>query len=237
MNLTKTIWEEKNIQPFHDYLKSLSKGEEKASWEKRIVNTSLPCLAVPSTEVDRIVREIYRGNYISFLDLGIWSNLTDTLINGKILAKIKDYDTQAKYLETYSQRADNWATIDCLKFNFTKDNINKYMDLSNRLLKSPHAFSRRLALIILLKMTSFCDCSDLTFSTLNTLKDEKEYYVNMAGAWLLCECMTKFRDSTLKYFENNSTNGFIINKAISKCRDSYRITPEDKKYLLQFKTK
>ena len=57
----------------------------------------------------------------------------------------------------------------------------------------------------------------------------------MAAAWLLAECMTKFKDKTIKFYKYNKTNDFIINKSISKCRDSFRISKEDKDYLLTFK--
>ncbi len=235
MELIKEKWINEDKKPFLDYLKNFSKGEEKGVWEQRIVNTKLPCLAVPSTEIDRIAKTIFKGNYISFLDLWLWDNHSATLLFGKILSKIKDFDTLKNYLITYSKKADNWSTIDCLKFKFTKENVNNFINLSKQLIKSEHTFSRRLALIILLKLLSFEDCTNVCFDFFERLKDENEYYVNMAAAWLLAECMTKFRDKTLKYFKSNSTNDFIINKAISKCRDSYRISKEDKDYLLSFK--
>ena len=165
----------------------------------------------------------------------IWDNHSATLVFGKILNKIKDFELLKSYLIPYSKKADNWSTIDCLKFHFTKDNSQKFINLSKELLDSPHTFSRRLSLIILLKLLSFEDCTDVCFESLNKLSKESEYYVNMAGAWLLAECMTKFRDKTLEFFKQNSTNDFIINKSISKCRDSYRISKEDKNYLLNFK--
>ena len=59
----------------------------------------------------------------------------------------------------------------------------------------------------------------------------------MAAAWLLAECMTRYRDKTLDYYEIVNTNAFIVNKSISKCRDSYRITKEDKERLLRYKIK
>ncbi|MBE5739002.1 MAG: hypothetical protein E7354_04680 [Clostridiales bacterium] len=237
MDLTKTQWSAEDKEHFLTYLSSFSKGQEKGVWEQRIVNTNLPCLAVPSIEIDRIARSIYRGNYQSFLNLWIWENHSATLVFGKILNKIKDYNTLVKYLIPYSERADNWSTIDCLKFHFTTDNIPKFITLSIQLIKSKYTFSRRLALIILLKLTSVHDCTAVIFDILNSLANENEYYVNMAGAWLLAECMTKFRDTTIEYYKENTTNSFIINKSISKCRDSYRISEEDKSYLLQFKRK
>ena len=55
----------------------------------------------------------------------------------------------------------------------------------------------------------------------------------MAIAWLVCELMIYNRDKTLKYLEHNKLNKFTINKAISKCRDSYRVSKEDKEFILK----
>lgn len=235
MQLNKSMWNKNYTNEFLEYLNTFSKGKEKGEWEKRIVNTALPCIAIPSTEVDRIAKEIFKGNYLSFLDLWIWENHSCTLIFGKVLSKIKDFNILIKYLIPYSEKADNWSTIDCLRFNFTKSSTNKFLALSKELALSTHTFSRRLALIILLKALSFGDYTSECFELLNGLKDEKEYYVNMAGAWLLCECVTKYRDKGLEYYKNNSTNDFVINKSISKCRDSFRISNNDKEYLKSFK--
>lgn len=237
MNLTKNRWTVSDIPEYLSYLETLSKGKEKAEWEQRIVNTSLPCLAIPSTEIDRIAREIYKGDYISYLDLNIWNNHSATLIYGKILNKIRDYDTLTRYLVPYSERADNWSTIDCLKFKFSDTTIPKFIELSKSLIHSKHTFSRRLSLIILLKLLSVYDCTDLVFEILDSLYSESEYYVNMAGAWLLAECMTRYRDKTIEYYKIVKSNTFIVNKSISKCRDSYRVSKEDKEYLLQFRQK
>lgn len=236
MDLIKDKWSKNDIKPFLEYIKSFSKGDEKGKWEQRIVNTKLPCIAVPSTEIDRIAKQIFKGNYISFLNLWIWNNHSTTLVFGKILNKIKDFEVLRNYLVPYSEKADNWSTIDCLKFNFTKNNANDFIRLATNLIQSNHTFARRLSLIILLKLLSFEDCTNTCFEFLNQLANESEYYVNMAGAWLLAECMTKFRDKTIKYYTNNTANDFVINKSISKCRDSFRISKEDKNFLLQFKT-
>ena len=65
--------------------------------------------------------------------------------------------------------------------------------------------------------------------------NEEEYYVNMCIAWFVAECFIKRRETTLKFLKTNKLNKFTINKAISKCRDSYRVSAEDKQMLLAFK--
>ncbi len=73
------------------------------------------------------------------------------------------------------------------------------------------------------------------FEIIDTLNKEKEYYVNMAVAWLCCELMIKNRDKFLAYLKHHNLNDFTVNKAISKCRDSYRVSEKDKELLLKYK--
>ena len=55
----------------------------------------------------------------------------------------------------------------------------------------------------------------------------------MANAWLICECFVKCRKETLEFLKKHKLNTFTINKFISKCRDSYRVSNEDKELLKQ----
>jgi 3-methyladenine DNA glycosylase AlkD len=73
------------------------------------------------------------------------------------------------------------------------------------------------------------------YETLNKFENEQEYYVNMINAWLLCELFIKRREKTLEFLKTNKLNRFTINKGISKCRDSYRVSDEDKEFLISFR--
>ena len=57
----------------------------------------------------------------------------------------------------------------------------------------------------------------------------------MAVSWLLCELFIHNREETLYYLNNNKLNKFTINKMISKCRDSFRVSDQDKELLLKYK--
>ena len=71
---------------------------------------------------------------------------------------------------------------------------------------------------------------------INQIKRE-EYYINMAIAWLVCECFVKSRDLTLSFLKENELNVFTQNKAISKIRDSYRVSASDKELLVSYRKK
>lgn len=235
MELVRNLWEEESKQEFENYLKSLSKGEEKAQWEQRIVNTNLPCLAISCVDINKIVSQISKGNFISFLNLWMWKYHANTVINGKLICKIKDFSLLKEYLIKYSKQADNWATIDCLKFKFTKENEKQFLSFACELLSYKETFSRRLGVIIMLKLCKNENYTDIILNNIKCLVDEKEYYVNMATSWLLAELFVQNRDKTLNFLKTEKINDFVTNKMISKCRDSFRVSETDKKMLLQFK--
>lgn len=235
MELIKSDWQQSDIQDFQNYLISLSKGEEKSVWEQRIVNTKLPCLAISSTEINKIVSQISKGNFLSFINLWIWTYHSNTVINGKLICKIKDFDLLKSYLIKYAMRADNWSTIDCLKFKFTKENEDKFMSFAFELLNYKETFARRLGVIIMLKLSKNSKYIEDILSNIEILSNEKEYYVNMATAWLLSELFIKNREATLDFLNEHKFNAFTINKMISKCRDSFRVSAFDKEMLLKYK--
>ena len=57
----------------------------------------------------------------------------------------------------------------------------------------------------------------------------------MARAWALSVCFIKQRDKTLELFKTMSLDRETQNKAIQKCRESLRVSPEDKQMLLSLK--
>lgn len=237
MNLVRDHWSKEDIPEFQAYLKSFGKGEDKAKWEQRIINTKMPCVAVPSPEVSRITREIAKGNFMEFLDLWIWENFTNSSINGGLICRIKDFKTFEKYLTKYAQKSDNWATCDLLKFKITDKNKEDFFNIAVKFSKSLKPFVRRVGIIILFKLVDDDNYIYNIFEILNSFENETEYYVNMVNAWLVAECFIKQRDKTLRFLNSHKLNKFTINKAISKCRDSFRVSKEDKEMLLKYKVK
>ncbi len=231
MELVKNHWKQSDAEQFQNYLKTFSKGEEKAKWEQRIANTSLPCLAVPAPEIKRISKEIAKGNYLEFLDLFLWSNLSNTFINGYLICQIQDFSVFTKYLKKYVNKCDNWASTDTLKFKINNKNKNDFFGLAKTFIKSHKPFVRRTGLIICLKLLNYDEFTSQILEISQTFANEEEYYVNMMNAWLICESFIKHRDETLEVLKSKTLNKFTQNKAISKCHDSFRVLKEDKEYL------
>ena len=96
VELIKDNWTASDIEEFNKYLCTFSKGVDKAKWEQRIINTSLPCIAVDSRIVKQLTNTIAKGNYISFIELWPWHNATMTFIVVGLIARIRDIDKQTK---------------------------------------------------------------------------------------------------------------------------------------------
>lgn len=233
MELVKEKWTKGDIKDFQEYFKTLG-NPDREEWTKNIINTSLPCLAIKSADIKKVSSTISKGNYLSFLDLMLWDYYENTAVNGSLISKIKDFDTMKKYLDIYGPKADNWATCDGLKFDI-KGREDKFLSLSLEYVKSDKAFVRRIGIRILFYLIDNPIYVDRVFEILDMFSNEKEYYVNMVNAWLLCDLFIKYRDKTLKYLNKNKLNDFTMNKAISKCRDSFRVTASDKELLLKYK--
>ena len=236
MNLILENWTQSDMQNFNLYLQSIAKPE-KVNWTRRIINTSLPLYAIPTPEIKIIAKEILKGDYLSFLKLNTRLVYENLAVNAFLIANIADFELQKSFLLPYASIVDCWALCDILKFKVNKNNVDDFFKLSMQLIKSEKVFVRRIAIIIWFELFKFEDYLDNVYAFIPNLKSENEYYVNMCLAWFVAEGFIKARQKSLKLFEENVLNDFVTNKAIQKCRDSFRVDPKDKEMLLKFKRK
>ena len=230
MDLNKDNWKDKDINEFNKYLDSMKK-EDKIDFTKKIVNTKMDVLGIPIPELRGISKKISKGNFISYLDKQNNKYYENTIINVCLINLIKDFNLRKKYINKLY--IDNWSTCDILTFKI-KGLEEEYWELSQEYLKNIDLFKRRIGIRILFSYKN-TEYVDEIFKVIDSFYNEEEYYVNMAIAWLLCELMIYNRHKTLEYLKHHKLNRFTINKAISKCRDSYRISKEDKELLLKYK--
>lgn len=233
MDLIKDNWTRKDVDEFQKWEFTLKGDEYNCKWEQRIVNTNLECFARTSEKTKDVVKQIKKGNFCGFLDLIQIKTHFDSLVCVYLINKIKGFELHEKYLDKFILTIDNWASVDTLKFD--KLDFGKLVELSKRYLKSDLLFVGRVGVKICFELIKNPIYLGYAFEVLDSLETETEYYVNMCGAWLLAECVTKYYEQTIGYLERHKTNDFIVNKGIQKCRDSFRISQEKKDELLKFK--
>lgn len=234
MNLVKSQWRQSDRQEFLEYLRGLAKPD-KIEWTRKIINTKLDLLAIPAPIIKNITKEIAKGNFFSFLKLGINDCYEAISINGNLIMKIKDFALMQSFLIPYAETAENWATCDLLHFPITSKNKSEWWHLAIILILNKKPFARRIGVLIFFKFIEDDLYIEKIFDEINGFFDETEYYVNMALAWLLAECFAKQRSKTLAFLKTARLSPFVANKMISKCRDSFRVSEKDKIMLLKYK--
>lgn len=233
-SLIKNEWNLINIEEYYMLLESL-KIPEKVVWTRNIVNTKKECLAIPSKTLKEISKAIFRGNYISFLDIMPNKNHESLIIDAYVISKIKDFKAQTKYILKLAKYIDNWSVVDTLKFNI-KNHEDDYFSFARKMASYKLPFYRRIGVRVIFSLIGCDNLLEDVFKYIDAFVLEEDYYVNMALSWLLCELFIKRRKETIDYLSSAHLNNFVLSKFISKCHDSYRVSPSDKLMLSSYKT-
>lgn len=235
ISLKRNKWDKESYQNYIEYLKSLQNDSYK-QFHSKLVTTKYEILGINLPTQRKIAKEICKGNITSFLDVAESNYYEEVLIRGLVLSNLKEKDIFKKYLEQYILLVDNWAINDsfCNSLKIIRDDKEYWFTYFSIYLKENNEFKMRIALVVFLNFY----VEEIYLQTIFKLIDEIDsdaYYVNMAEAWLLCECFIKYRDETLNYLLKSKVNTFTFNKTISKINDSYRVSQEDKVYLSKLK--
>lgn len=143
------------------------------------------------------------------------------------LAQQKGIETKFSFIEDHFDKSQDWWHVDQLsqfvdkelKFDFAYEKAKEYI-------QSELPFVRRWGYVMfmpsLVKETGVAEKLFLLF------KDDDEYYVQMAEAWLI-SCLGIYEpEKTLMYLEGCPLKYNIAGKAIQKICDSFRISDEFK---------
>ena len=236
--MLRKIWNKEDYDKYLKELKDLSEPKYR-DFHKKLTTTKYEILGIRVPKMRQLAKDKLKTDYLSFLKYFSDKYYEEVFIEGQVIIGIKEEDIFLEYFYKYIPKIDNWAICDsfCNSLKRMKKNPDKYFPICKELaLQSDKVFTSRVGLICLLN--HFIDKPYLKeiFNILDTIKSN-EYYLNMAEAWLVCELYTKYPSETTKYLKKNKLNDFTQNKSISKIRDSYRVTKEEKEFLNTLKRK
>lgn len=237
MNLNLTKWDKLSYKKFQKYLQSI-KEEKYKEFSSRLTKTKYSMLGVRIPILRKLAKEICKGNYSSYLEISKDDSFEEVLIQGLVISNIKDEDEFLKYLDNFVLKIDDWSICDsfCNSLKIVKKNPDKYFNYFTKYLKSNKEFKIRVCLIVYLNFYTTKEYVDKIIENLLNIKNN-DYYVEMAIAWLLAEIYLIDKDKVINLLKTKSLNKFINNKTISKIRDSYRVSDEDKQELLNWRIK
>lgn len=205
-------------------------------YTKKVIPGCKPCIGVKASNLKMLAKEMVKNNKFDFFNEK-HELYEEDIIHAYMIGHIKDYEFVKKCLRNYVPLINNWAMCDSLVLGLkiVKKNLKDFFSFIYEYGNSNEEYELRFHLICLLAY--YCskeEYIDYIFDKLDNINNEK-YYVKMAKAWLLCECMIKNRERTMDYMQKSKMDDWSYNKAIQKMIESFRISNEDKLYLKTLK--
>lgn len=173
-------------------------------------------------EADRFLKELPHTYY------------EEDNLHAFLIEKITDFDTALYETERFLPYIDNWATCDSFTPKAFKKSPELLLKPIEKWLVSEKTYTVRYAIKLL--MTFFLDerFDKRYLETVANVQSD-EYYVKMMVSWYFATALAKQYDAAIIYLENGVLSPWVHNKAIQKAIESFRISPEIKKYLRKLK--
>lgn len=236
-----------NLEDLREELKSVSKNETIEDHERhvKILNTKQNVIAISMSNIRKFAKQIFKAGYEKFLEYSLPNDLyqefyEETLIQGLVIAEIKDLEKQKDYFKKWVHKIDNWSTCDTvvstMKGLKNAKEKNKYFEFYYNLCFEKSEFVSRFGIVVLMTYFLEDEFIDKILKMCETVKSDA-YYINMALAWIISFAFVKFKEKTYELLNKRTLSKFVQNKAISKCRDSYRVEKQDKENLIKFRIK
>ena len=139
-------------------------------------------------------------------------------------------------LKEFVPKIDSWAVCDttCSNLKITKKYQKEMWDFLENYIKSNKEFEIRFAVVMYLNYYLTDEYIDKVLERIDKITS-KDYYAQMAIAWMLSFAYIKQKDKTIEYIKNNNLDKFTQNKAIQKICESYRVSKEEKDNLKKYK--
>ena len=223
---------EYNKDEFEKYLKSFV-DEKYAEFSGKIGIGKLKPIGVRVPKLREIAKDLSKSNWQEFFDLQKNDSTEIITLKGLCLGYAKvGFDEFLLYLTKFFEMVESWAETDisASSFKIIKKNLQQTYNFVLPYLFCEEEYKVRLAVIILLDYFLCDEWVDDVLCKIQKIQFGK-YYIDMAVAWLLSVSFVKFREKTLSLLEKKSLPKFVQNKAIQKCKESFRVLQEDKTML------
>lgn len=153
------------------------------------------------------------------------------VLKGFFIMLFKQDETKFALASSFVKTMPNWAVCDMFAPKF------RNAACADALLKQAKngvsEFEGRFFYVYF--MRNMDAISPKEFFEICAAESDGRYYVQMGAAWAIAEMFIKQREITLAFLASKRAAKFIQNKAISKIRDSFRVSKADKEALLKYK--
>ncbi|MGN1201381.1 MAG: DNA alkylation repair protein [Candidatus Caccovivens sp.] len=199
-----------------------------AQFCKRLIETKYEICGVRLPKLRKFAKEINPEN----IDLKKACH-EEILLYGFSASYCKTEAEQLEYLKKLLPYIDNWCTCDCIVGSLKKLKGQISYQFFSALLQDERPFYVRVGILGLMRNFLKSEKLDEILKNLSQISLD-QYYVKMAIAWTYAEVCSFDFEKAKEQIENTSDK-FVRNKAISKARDSFRVSQKHKEELSKLK--
>ena len=161
--LCKKIKNNQDYDSFLNLLRGFSKNEtiEDLARHKAIINTKQEIIGIEMKTIRDIAKQIARLGSHEFLEIARnkvpqTSYYEETLIEGLVIAEIKDLDLQISHLKNWVHKIDNWSTCDSVVTSLKrlKKSPQKYgyFKVFEKMTISDKEFEARFGIVVMMSV-------------------------------------------------------------------------------------
>lgn len=220
----------KNMIDINKFIKENS-DLQYADFSKKLIPTQYQILGIRIPTLRKFAKDLEP----EYIELNKEISHEEIMLYGFAAGNAKIETEQMEYLQNLLPFIDNWATCDCIVQSLKKMKGEKSYLFFKNLLSSENEFFVRVGIIGMMRYFIKSPFLDEILKDFSKIKND-QYYVKMALAWFYAElCVTNV--NLAKQVIANIDDKFVRNKSISKARESYRVSKEDKEELAQMRIK
>ena len=194
-------------------------------------------IGVRIPQLRMMAKEIATSDCKDFLENVQDEYYEELVLQGLVIgyAKISIEET-FEYLQKFVPKINRWAVCDttCSNLKITKKHMQEMWEFLKQYTNSDKEYEIRFALVMYLNYFLTDEYIDEILQKIDKIEN-KEYYVQMAIAWLVSFAYIKQREKTEVFLQKNNLDEFTQNKSIQKICESYRVSKEDKERVRKYK--
>ena len=210
-------------QELIDYLFNIQ-DKKHAEFVGNLSNSDYITIGVKNPVLRTIIKEHYKDKNLCLKDFELSKYLEiDFIYFGVGLKRCKTIEEQLEFLDKNIKYAESWAITDTINNSLKKCSFDLFWNFFLTHYNNEHLYTRRFSYVF--GLTVYKD--EKILQILNYLRENDEYMVMMAEAWLLQTIATIYPQKVFELLRIIKDQKLKL-KTISKICDSFRFTNEEK---------
>ena len=191
----------------------------------RMVGTSLKTASLKTPHIKEVIARYAKDTTLPLESFPLDETVELTLCYFMLsLKKEKSFEQQMGFLQGKLGEANSWIITDSLQQVIRKAPAEAFEPYYEKWAKDKREYARRFAYVYAMR---YYREDNIGFFLDRLLYDER-YYVLMAQAWMLATFAIGHFAEVVAFLKRKDIPKTLARKTISKMRDSYRISPEQK---------